>query len=442
MGHRFRKLRWPFLLAWSAVEGLIVRALRRVRHRRPRIVHGTYPMHMIRDMVAADRLAGYSSQSVVFDLRIADYGLVIEDDFDLVLNTRGYALDELHWAAICYLLKRADIWVTFFDSIFFPESHQWKNRFVLNFVHLLGIRIVVTPGGLDVVHLLPEKSRYDWVGRVRQDYPNWNLEEETPKIRRRIADFSRSADLVVSADSATDKFLPRIDLAFKPFAVAIRPPTASSAPNDPPVVLHAPNHRNIKGTSVLLEAVRAVNTRGVRLEVKLLERVPRERALEVYASADILADQFCIGAFGVFALEGLELGKPVCTYLDREQLGNPVFNLPIVNCTHENLARVLAVLAGLPELRRRIGDAGRLAVARYQSIEAMAEIWSRIYEHVWWGRALNVETTRVFSADRQPRSFSEDPADPEFWPVPAEDLLPAILSVLHSGVRDEAASRL
>jgi hypothetical protein len=207
-------------------------------------------------------------------------------------------------------------------------------------------------------------------------------------------------------------------------------PSAREVINVEPVVVHAPNHRLLKGTDHLLEAIERLQSSDIPCRLELLERIPREEALQRYRAGDILADQFCCGAFGVFAIEGLALGKPVLTYLDQEHLRDPVFNLPIVNTTPENLVAVLAVLLQIPTLRKRIGEAGRAAVERYQSVPALAEVWDQIYRHVWWDEPLNLETTRHFSPERKARSFTEDPSQAEFWPVPVDDLLTDIHAAL------------
>src|SRR5262249_30134393 len=124
------------------------------------------------------------------------------------------------------------------------------------------------------------------------------------------------------------------------------------------------------------------------------------------------------------------LGKPVLAYLDEEHLGDPVFNLPIVNTTPENLERVLTVLLLVPGLRDRLGELGRLAVERYQSEEALAEVWARVYRHLWWHEPLELEQTQHFTIEREPRSFSEDPSTEEFWPVPVDDLMSEIKQAL------------
>jgi hypothetical protein len=67
-------------------------------------------------------------------------------------------------------------------------------------------------------------------------------------------------------------------------------------------------------------------------------------------------------------------------------------------------AEVLAVLHAVPELRARVGAASRASVEKYQSFDAVAQVWTRIYRHVWWGEPLRLEQTIISrpSASRAP----------------------------------------
>jgi hypothetical protein len=150
----------------------------------------------------------------------------------------------------------------------------------------------------------------------------------------------------------------------------------------------------------------------------------------MYGDADIIADQFMMGAFGIFALEGMALGKPVLTYLDEQHLQRPVYDHPLVNTTPENLPRVLAALIASPELRLRLGAAGRASVVRYQSFDAMAAVWTNIYRHLWWGTPLSLESTAPFDAARGTRSTTEDPLREDFWPVQVSDLMAVITGAI------------
>jgi glycosyltransferase involved in cell wall biosynthesis len=254
--------------------------------------------------------------------------------------------------------------------------------------------------------------------------------------------FCRYADLVLHADSSIVRMLPRCDFFFKYFPIdtdSLEAATGSRSARDVPTIIHAPNHRNVKGTEFLVEAVADLRARGFPCELVLVERVSRIEAQRLYRHADIIADQFVIGAFGMFALEGLSLGKPVLAYLDDTNLGDPVFNLPIVNTNSENITAVLAVLLKVSELRRRLGISGRAAVERYQSIPALAEVWDQLFRHVWSGHRLELEFTRHFSPERHARPFTTDPSQPAFWPVFAEDLREEIRAALDL-LRDGAVS--
>ena len=66
-------------------------------------------------------------------------------------------------------------------------------------------------------------------------------------------------------------------------------------------------------------------------------------------------------------------------------------------------------------------------------------LWDR---DVGWGEPLRLEQTGHFSPERKPRSFTEDPANGDFWPVPVDDLLPEInaaLEHLATAARSELA---
>jgi hypothetical protein len=427
------KLAWMQRLAWAAAFGAVVRMARRVRGIPPRVWHGTFPMHVLRGMVAADRSAGYPGGSVVHHVQLnPSYALVGSGDFDLVLGEQGLRWDELHWATLCHLLAQADIFVMFFDTRFAAATAAGKSERAMRLLRRFGLRLVAVPNGLDVVHLDGRGTRFSFLARLQEDYPDWNLPAEALRVRDTAAMICRNVDFVVSGDSVSSRFLVREDARFKYFPVDARALQQSTAPASSARlrVVHAPNHRRIKGTDELLAAVARLDAAGLGVDLQLVEKVAREEALRLYAQADVIADQFCIGAYGVFALEGLAMGKPVLAYLDQEHLGDPAFDLPIVNSTPGNLDGVLAALAAVPELRERLGSAGRAAVERFQSEQAIGEVWGRIYSHLWRREPLDLETTRHFSGERQPRSFSEDPGEAAFWPVPVADLMPRIRQAL------------
>jgi len=422
-----RQLRRFVRISWAAIAGAVSRFARRIARRPPRIWHGISALHATKWMVESERKAGFPSISVVLNMRAVRFALVRPEDFDVVFESQGERSEDAHWRALAHLLRHGDVWNAYFDSLFFPHRETRKNVLAFRLIRLTGIRIVVQPHGSDLVCLGRYPSRYGWPERMQKDYPQWDLDEYREIVEARVDIFTRFAHVVLAGDSIYEAILPRWDLSFHTVPVD----TASLVPRElparaAPVIIHAPNHRHVKGTEYLLAAVERLRARGFELDLRLIEGVPRDEALRLYADADIVADQFIMGAFGIFALEGLALGKPVLTYLDEQHLQRSVYSHPIVNTTPENLEQVLAVLLAIPELRQRIGAASRASIERYQSFDAISQLWTRIYRHVWWNEPLDLTTTATFDPARRPRSLTEDPAEEEFWPVDVSDLMPRI----------------
>jgi glycosyltransferase involved in cell wall biosynthesis len=437
-----RMAKWLAATLSVAALGALIRLARRIALRQPRVLHGFSPLMGIDYCVRVSRLTGLPSHSAVWYQRRPSYELVRDKDFDRVIGGTDTVEHDMHWLALLHLLLHADIWVTYFDGLFFHRDQEAANDWALRLVKLAGIRIVVQPHGNDMVYRSRLRPRYDWVGRMQRDYPLWDLAEQADVAKRRIRLFCRHADFVIGGGWYIAPLLPRSDAVFHPVPIdcdSLRPGPAMPLRTSP-VVIHSPNHRNVKGTAHLIEAMEYLHSVGIDGDLRIMEKVPRHLALERYQDADIVADQFCIGTIGLFALEAMALGKPVLAYVDHAHLADPVFNHPVVNTNPENLARVLCVLLQVPALRERLGKAGRASVERYQSIPAMAEVWGRIYRHVWSREPLDLETTEHFSSKRTARAFTEDPSQESFWPVPVDDLMSDIRAALTRHHREAAGS--
>jgi glycosyltransferase involved in cell wall biosynthesis len=145
-------------------------------------------------------------------------------------------------------------------------------------------------------------------------------------------------------------------------------------------IVHAPNHRQYKGTKYLLDAVRRLGEEGYQIELDLVEKVPNERALQIYRQADIVAEQFLIGWHGMFALEAMALGKPVICYIRKREYLLAPDECPIVSANPETLADVIEELIKDPEKRERLGEMGREYVKKYFSLEAFAKRLGEVYK--------------------------------------------------------------
>ena len=101
--------------------------------------------------------------------------------------------------------------------------------------------------------------------------------------------------------------------------------------------------------------------------------------LPSYPKADIIVDQLYAGTYGVFAIEGMALGKPVITYIMDEMLGMFPPELPIQSASAKTVQDVLERLILSPQLRREIGMAGRKYVEDYHDYRKAAAYLKKIY---------------------------------------------------------------
>jgi len=150
-------------------------------------------------------------------------------------------------------------------------------------------------------------------------------------------------------------------------------------------ILHAPNHRAIKGTQYFLDAVKELKEEGLEIELILLERVPNDEVRRVMASADVVADQLIVGWYAMFALEGMAMGKPVLCYL-REDLKQLYVasgliasdEIPIINCSPATVKQAIRELASNRGRLAEIGKRSREYVIEHHSTQAVGKVFDRI----------------------------------------------------------------
>jgi glycosyltransferase involved in cell wall biosynthesis len=146
-------------------------------------------------------------------------------------------------------------------------------------------------------------------------------------------------------------------------------------------IVHAPTKRTVKGTEAVVAACEQLP-----VELDLIENVRHNEAIERYRQADIVVDQLKVGWYGVFAIEGMALGKPVVTFLHDEAVERTErafgVDVPIVSATEETLVDRLRPLVESAEDRRRLGEAGRAYVEQVHDAEKVADRLIEIYERL------------------------------------------------------------
>lgn len=131
----------------------------------------------------------------------------------------------------------------------------------------------------------------------------------------------------------------------------------------PVVVAHAPTDfvlgewRGIKGTRHLEAAIGKLKREFPQLEYRRIERQPWATMPEFLSQCDVLVDQLMMGAYGLLAIEGMCVRRPVVAYL-REDFRPRLEGCPVQSATPTTITDVLRRLIADPPFRLLLGQQG------------------------------------------------------------------------------------
>jgi glycosyltransferase involved in cell wall biosynthesis len=195
---------------------------------------------------------------------------------------------------------------------------------------------------------------------------------------RRAERFGRYADLIYYLNPDLRHVLPE-RARFLPYA-HVEPsewlPTTRSAA-EPPVIVHAPSDREVKGTNTVVAAVQSLRDDGMDVTLRLVEGVPHDVAVGMFRDADLAVDQLHAGFYGGFAVEAMAVGLPVLASIRTEDLDvlpdEMARELPVIDVTPATLRDVIRDLLGRPrgELRE-LGARSRSFVERWHDPRRIA----------------------------------------------------------------------
>lgn len=255
-------------------------------------------------------------------------------------------------------------------------------------LRLANVKTVVMPYGTDVQDMsLSPNLMFKHAQSL--SYPNLRLARTL--TARNIDLWTGEADHVLSGVEWVDYMSHWDTLMLGHFSIdtcALEPARADDpfVPGTRPLrVLHAPNHRHIKGSDALLRAVRSLNQKGVKIDLELVERRPNEEVIAAIRGADVIADQLIVGWYAMFAIEAMALGKPVICFLRPDLVefyakvglldDGPPPMLSADVATIESLLRDIAI--GRHDLAA-IGAKSREFVVRHHSLESVGRVFDRV----------------------------------------------------------------
>jgi len=252
--------------------------------------------------------------------------------------------------------------------------------------NLAGIKTLVMPFGADI-HVLTRSKNLIMVDAFAKDYPGFRHQ------RRRTAAlidiWTHGADYIISGCDWVDYMYYWDTLMLSQFAIdtdafAVKAPAAAGdldEPCKPLRLIHAPNHRALKGTAQILQAVEELKAEGVAIEMTIVEGIPNDQIPALLSAADVVVDQLVLGWYAMFAMEAMALGKPVVChirpqYRDLYTAAGLIAReeLPLIDSSLFSIKETLRDLALRPRSElREIGRRSRDFVVKHHSLAVIGE---------------------------------------------------------------------
>lgn len=320
------------------------------------------------ELCNALRAKGIDAKSCHFD----DHPFKFKPDISLKLQglsaeKRAEKIEQFFQEAI----KRYDLFHFHFGETFFPDKRD------LEILQRAGKKMVVHHHGSDIRKLSVARRNNPYVV-VK---PEWTEE----KINYNLGMLSQYIDHAIVQDYELEAYISDVykHVHVIPHAIDLTQfkPSYSSLKKSPPLVVHIPSSRNMKGTEYVLAAVEELKRYGLSFQFRLMEGLSNEAVKELFTKADIIIDQLRIGASGYVSSEAMALGKPVICFI-REDLVHKYPNLPIVNANPDNLTIVLKDLIQHPGRWGKLGAEGRDYINKNHATTKVVNKYLEIYNQL------------------------------------------------------------
>lgn len=150
-------------------------------------------------------------------------------------------------------------------------------------------------------------------------------------------------------------------------------------------ILHAPNHKNGKGTEFFVKAINELINEGCHIDFVLLGGLSNDQLKEVVDSVDLICDQLIIGWHGIFALEAMAMNKPVICYIEKQleelYIATNLIKkdeIPLINANIFDVKEKILYYYNNPHKLEDLSNRSREYVIEHHSIEYIGNIFNEI----------------------------------------------------------------
>lgn len=327
-------------------------------------------------------LYGYTAETFVDSVDYITSEFDIRGDLKFRLQPIRYL-----YLYLCAIFKYKSIYIYFNGG---PLSIYYT--IILNkiepFLYLIAnVKVVVLPYGGDVQNLLlcPNLS---YKHTISKDYPRFRFTQG--KIASQVSLWTKYGLHIISGCEWVYYMFHWDTLMLAHFSIDLKkfePHRQNALGKTSGIfkILHAPNHRAIKGTQFFIQAVEELRSEGHPIELIIMEERSNDEVLKVMAEVDLVADQLIVGWYAMFALEAMSMGKPVLCYL-RDDLKELYENaglvkngeIPIINCTPATTKETILHCLNHRHQLKNIGESSLKYVAKHHSLESVGKVFDQI----------------------------------------------------------------
>ncbi len=201
--------------------------------------------------------------------------------------------------------------------------------------------------------------------------------------RNRRNQLHKAIALADAVTVSTPDLLPYIRGAHAHFIPKIAPDGVAAFAQNPDFnyprlrVIHAPTDRSIKGTDVIENVL---SRHPDKFELVLIEGMSREAVFEAATHAHLAVDQIRVGWYGNFAVEMMQRGLPVVSYIrkDLQDIVRPAV-LPLIAADEHNFEKVMLNLHKDRERLKNSRSEGLNYIRNVHSPEAVGKRLLSIY---------------------------------------------------------------
>ncbi len=322
---------------------------------------------------------GYNVETFVNDL------YYITDEFDFLFDRKHNVFMNLF--PICIYL-----WAIFRYKVLYiyfnggPLGGVTIYRYLEPYLYKIsGTKIVVMPYGSDsqIFERTPNKLT---VNALCLDYPDF-FQKYHGLIKSNVTRWSKHSNIVIGTMDSIDYMFYWNRIRHCHFAIdtnKIQPVYVGSSRKSIKI-LHAPNHKEIKGTKYIEQAIYELKAEGYSIEYVFIQNLPNNEFIKMVQSADIVVDQLVMGWYAMFAMEAMAAGKTTICYLRKDLVELyecagciEKDEIPLINANIYTIKEVLKNLIDNRDNLKDIGRASREYVEKYHSLDAIGDFFDEI----------------------------------------------------------------